>query len=62
MARKVVRKRSQINATINKELHEEIRNLSLETDIPISKLLDKAIEMLLNEMVEKQGYVRISKN
>jgi len=50
MAKKVLRNRSPINSTINPELHEKLRQLSKDTDINISKLLDRAIEMLLKEM------------
>lgn len=37
------------NSAVNKELYEKLKTLSKETGIPISKLLDKAIELLLKE-------------
>lgn len=40
------------NSAVNKELYEWLRNYSKESKIPISKLLDKAIE-LLKESTEK---------
>ena len=35
------------NSAIDKELYNKLKDLSKETSIPISKLLDKAIELLL---------------
>ncbi|MFA6867426.1 MAG: ribbon-helix-helix domain-containing protein [Clostridia bacterium] len=35
------------NSAIDKELYSKLKEYSKETSIPISKLLDKAIEMLL---------------
>ena len=40
------------NSAVNKELYEWLRNYSKESKIPISKLLDKAIE-LPKESTEK---------
>lgn len=37
------------NSAVNKELYEKLKALSKETGVPISKLLDKAIELLLKE-------------
>ena len=34
------------NSAVDKELYEWLRNYSKESKIPISKLLDKAIELL----------------
>ena len=34
------------NSAVDKELYERLRNYSKESKIPISKLLDKAIELL----------------
>ena len=49
MAKKVLKNRSQITSTLKNELYQDLKNLSEETDIPISKLLDKAVTLLLNE-------------
>lgn len=35
------------NSAVDKELYEKLKDYSKETKIPISKLLDKAIELLL---------------
>lgn len=35
------------NSAVDKELYDKLRDYSKETKIPISKLLDKAIELLL---------------
>lgn len=40
------------NSAVNKELYEKLKSYSKETDIPISRLLDKAIKLFL-ESVEK---------
>ena len=37
--------RSPISSTIKKELHEWLKNYSEKTGVPISKLLDKSIEL-----------------
>lgn len=37
------------NSAIDKTLYEKLKALSKETGVPISKLLDRAIELLLNE-------------
>ena len=37
------------NSAIDKELYNKLKEYSKETSIPISKLLDKAIELLLKE-------------
>jgi Ribbon-helix-helix domain len=56
MGKKVIRNRSQITSTINPKLHEELRKVSETTDIPISKLLDRAIELLIKDFKEKGMY------
>ena len=38
------------NSAVDKELYEWLRNYSKESKIPISKLLDKAIELLKNSV------------
>ncbi|EOU1917680.1 ribbon-helix-helix domain-containing protein [Clostridium perfringens] len=37
------------NSAIDKELYEKLKSLSKETGIPISRLLDKSIKLLLKE-------------
>lgn len=44
--------RVAISNAIDKELHAKLKAYSEETGIPISKLLDKAVKMLL-ESVER---------
>ncbi|STO12876.1 Ribbon-helix-helix domain [[Flavobacterium] thermophilum] len=56
MAKKILRHRSQITSTIDPKLHEELRKLSETTDIPISKLLDRAIELLIEDFKKKGLY------
>lgn len=49
MANPGLKNRVVPSTAVNKELYEKIRELSKETSIPMSKLLDKAIELLLKE-------------
>ena len=42
-------KREPFGSTLKSNLLADLRKLSEETDIPISKLLDKAVTLLLNE-------------
>lgn len=42
-----LRYRTRIGSAIDKDLHKKIQKLSKETGIPISRLLDKAIKLLL---------------
>lgn len=44
-----LKNRTPISSTIKIELNEKLKKLSDETKVPISKLLDEAIEYLLNE-------------
>ncbi|MEK4907331.1 ribbon-helix-helix domain-containing protein [Niallia sp. FSL M8-0099] len=54
MAKKVLKNRSQITSTLRNELYDQLKELSNDTDIPISKLLDQAVELLF----EKRGMNR----
>lgn len=47
MAKKILKNRTQFTSTLKNEYYESIRKMSHDTDIPISKLLDKAVEKLL---------------
>lgn len=47
MARNDLKNRTPLGSAVKTELLEELRLYSKETGIPISKLLDKAIAMLL---------------
>jgi len=40
------------NSAVDKKLYDELRAYSKETGIPISKLLDKAIKLLLKERIK----------
>lgn len=46
MARKDLKNRVPVGSAIDKELHQWLKEYSKETSIPISKLLDKAIQLL----------------
>lgn len=56
MAKKVLRNRSQITSTIDPNMHKALKEISRQTDIPISKLLDKGVQLLKEEMKQKGLY------
>lgn len=41
--------RVRISNAIDKELYSQLKEISKETMIPVSKLLDRAIELLIEE-------------
>ena len=47
------RKRKAFASTMNNDLFDQLKQLSDESGIPISKLLDKAISLLLKEYNDK---------
>lgn len=47
MANKDLKTRTPISNAVNTELLNQLKDYSKETGIPISKLLDKAISLLL---------------
>lgn len=46
---KDLKTRERFTNTLNKELLKQLQELSKETMIPMSRLLDKAVEQLLKE-------------
>lgn len=53
MARPKLTNRVVPNSAVDKELYGWLREYSKETDIPISRLLDKAIRMLKESIENK---------
>jgi hypothetical protein len=49
MAKKILKNRTQFTSTLKNELHEGLKQLSDETSIPISRLLDMAVENILKQ-------------
>ena len=47
MAIEDLKTRDRVGLTIDKELNRKFRNLAAETKIPMSRLIDEAIELLL---------------
>lgn len=47
MAKRILRKRMPITSTLSIKLFNELDNLSEQTDVPKSKLLDKSVEFLV---------------
>lgn len=45
----MLKNRTRIGSAIDKELYDKLQQLSKETKVPISKLLDEAIELLLKK-------------
>jgi hypothetical protein len=54
MAKKVLKTRIQFTSTLKTELYEALRQHSTESRVPISKLLDMAVEALLEERQERR--------
>lgn len=50
MANKDLKNRTPISNAVDNELLKQLKKYSSETGIPISKLLDKAIELLLKSV------------
>lgn len=56
MTKRPLRNRTAFTSTIDPEKHQMIKSMSEQTDIPISKLLDRAIELLKDDFVNKGMY------
>lgn len=50
MVRKDLKNRIPLGSAVKIELYNELKTYSEETGIPMSKLLDKAIELFLNSI------------
>lgn len=46
---KAPKSRTSISNTIDSELYRKLKELSVETKVPLNKLLDEAIEYLVKE-------------
>lgn len=53
MAKKVLKNRTQFTSTLDNELYEELKKLTEETKIPMSRLLDEALVALLANRLNK---------
>lgn len=53
MAKKVLKNRTQFTSTLDNELYEELKKLTEETKIPMSRLLDEALVALLANRMNK---------
>lgn len=49
MAKKILKSRTQFTSTLKNELMADLRALSDKTSIPMSRLLDMAVEGVLEE-------------
>lgn len=52
--RRGLKNRTAISNAVDTELLKELKTLSTETKVPISKLLDEAIEDLLNKRTARK--------
>lgn len=50
MARNDLKTRTPIGSAVDKELYNKLKQYSNETDVPMSKLLDRAIKLLLESV------------
>ena len=48
-----LKNRTAISTAIEKELYQRLKDYSVKTSIPISKLIDKAISMYLDSVDSK---------
>lgn len=49
-----LRNRTPFSNTLRNDLMMQLKQINEDTDVPISKLLDKAVEMLVKSYYEKQ--------
>lgn len=56
MSDRKIKKREPIGSTLKADLFDELRKLSEETGFPISRLLDRAVELLIQDFKEKGMY------
>ena len=54
MGNKELKNRTPISNAVDTNLLNELRNLSSETSIPLSKLLDKGIKLVLEQYKKNQ--------
>lgn len=59
MAKKVLKNRTQFTSTLKNELYAMLKETSDRTSIPISKLLDSAVECLLGDYEEYENKKRV---
>lgn len=53
MAKKTLKTRTQFTSTLQNDLYGALRELSADSKVPISRLLDEAVEALLEERTGK---------
>lgn len=47
MAKKILKTRTQFTSTLENSRYKGLKDLSEQTDVPMSKLLDRAVDALL---------------
>jgi len=50
---KQLKNRTAFTSTLDNKLHQKLRELHEETKVPISKLLDEAVELLIKKREKK---------
>jgi predicted transcriptional regulator len=53
-----LKNRSQFSSTLDNDLKKRLKDLSDETKVPISKLLDESVELLLRHRATRDSNVR----
>lgn len=48
-----LKNRTAFTSTLDNKLHQKLRELHKETKVPISKLLDEAVELLIKKREKK---------
>lgn len=54
MAKKVLKTRTQFTSTLHNDLYAALKELSADSKVPISRLLDEAVVQLVERRTEKQ--------
>lgn len=53
MAKKILKNRTQFTSTLRNDLLERLKEQSTMTSVPISRLLDRAVEQCLGKKEER---------
>lgn len=54
MSKKVLKTRTQFTSTLRNDLYAELQEMSIKTDIPISRLLDRAVSNFMLMQLEQR--------
>lgn len=57
MAEKILRTRKQVSVTLENEIKDRLMEISKETDIPMSRLMDRAMKMYIDDYDKNKGNI-----